>query len=145
MVRKKRPVVPPPALRRETVETERLNLYIPTDLALAVRVRCRDPAVHLRRRHGGPSRLARAGRESAPLRGSPLLSATTATRMKAQTFLAVFEALQDGPSSGLKCAESAGNAAGCSAVAIKNVDLVPQYGTASALRTARLDSGTVGS
>jgi len=42
MARKKKPPAAPPALRRENVETERLNTYIPTELALAVRVRCAE-------------------------------------------------------------------------------------------------------
>jgi plasmid stability protein len=42
MAPRKRLPTSPPALRRENVETERLNLYIPADLAMALRVRCAE-------------------------------------------------------------------------------------------------------
>ena len=42
VVRKKQRSETPPALRRENVETERLNLYIPMEVATALRVRCAE-------------------------------------------------------------------------------------------------------
>jgi hypothetical protein len=42
MARRKQAAASPPALRRENVETERLNLYIPMELATALRVRCAE-------------------------------------------------------------------------------------------------------
>lgn len=40
--RKKQPQRARPALRRENVQTERLNLYIPAEVATALRVRCAE-------------------------------------------------------------------------------------------------------
>ena len=42
MARRKQPPASSPALRRENVNTERLNLYIPMDVATALRVRCAE-------------------------------------------------------------------------------------------------------
>jgi len=42
MAGKKRAKGSPPALRRENVETERVNVYIPTDVVTALRVRCAE-------------------------------------------------------------------------------------------------------
>jgi hypothetical protein len=42
MASKKRAAGSPPALRRENVETERVNVYIPTDVVMALRVRCAE-------------------------------------------------------------------------------------------------------
>jgi len=42
MARRKQPPASSRALRRENVETERLNLYIPMEVATALRVRCAE-------------------------------------------------------------------------------------------------------
>ena len=42
VAQRKRSIPSAPALRREDVETERLNLYIPMEVATALRVRCAE-------------------------------------------------------------------------------------------------------
>ena len=42
VAQRKRSTASVPALRRENVETERLNLYVPTDVATGLRVRCAE-------------------------------------------------------------------------------------------------------
>jgi hypothetical protein len=42
MARKKTAAAAPPALRRENVETERVNVYIPSNVVTALRVRCAE-------------------------------------------------------------------------------------------------------
>lgn len=42
MAQEKRPASSPPALRRENVQTERVNVYIPTEVVTALRVRCAE-------------------------------------------------------------------------------------------------------
>ena len=42
VAQRKRSIGSPPALRRENVEMERLNLYIPMEVATALRVRCAE-------------------------------------------------------------------------------------------------------